>query len=429
MRILMICFVYNEIKYLPHTIDYYKKNGCEIYIIDNYSNDGTWEWLQDNNIQSHRCDTGESFDLRILQKEIMATLPELNPDWVVYAGADLYFIGNMRLKEYIEKVDSMGFNQLSMMCWSAFNTGEKPGLPLPAHYYYAQPWKHVTMISRYDKSYTMNGDNVTIDNSNCYSAKHAIAINYGACKPRAEQEVKLARRKKAWAEGMRPQQGRHFLAGQKVKWIRNRKDLQDLKIIPEYQFILRALDSQLMFESSSYDKMYSESSSYRMHYSELVYYKAWKHIAGKLHRDDKILDLGCGPGHLANLIYDIGITGSYTGIDFSEVAIKMAKAKVPAFEFITGDLRDIDYIGYQDRTLISTEAFEHMENDIELIKRLPKSRIIFSVPNFICSTHYRMYNSESFIRNYYKDVMSITSVTAFNIGGNRVIFVVDASIT
>ena len=44
----MITFVYNELKYLPHVVDYYKKNGCGVYIIDNYSNDGTYEWLIEN---------------------------------------------------------------------------------------------------------------------------------------------------------------------------------------------------------------------------------------------------------------------------------------------------------------------------------------------------------------------------------------------
>lgn len=54
MKVLMICFVYNEIKYLPHSIDYYKKNNCDIYVIDNNSTDGTYEWLIENNIPCNR---------------------------------------------------------------------------------------------------------------------------------------------------------------------------------------------------------------------------------------------------------------------------------------------------------------------------------------------------------------------------------------
>lgn len=427
MRVLMICFVYNEIKYLPHTIDYYQKNGCEIYIIDNYSSDGTWEWLQENNIPSHRIDTNESFDLRILQQEIVNTLPKLKPDWVVYAGADLYFIAGTRLKDYIERVDSMGYNQLSMMCWSAFNTSEKHGVPLPLYYYYALPWRHVTMISRYNTSYIMNGDNVMIDEASCYPGKHCMAINYGACKPREEQEIKLKRRRIAWENGMSVKQGKHFLTGEKLKWIYDRKNLTDLRKVPEYKYILRALDSDILFRSETYNKMYSESITYKKHYRDMVYFDVWKHIADKLKRTDRILDLGCGPGQLAQLLYDSGIR-NYTGIDFSNVAIMMAKERVPEFIFIDGDLRDIDYTGYMDHVLISTETFEHIENDIDLIRKLPRCRIIFSVPDFMCTSHYRTYGSEAFIREYYKNVLNIINIKRFDIGNKRVIFVVEAVI-
>ncbi len=421
----MICFVYNEIKYLPHTIDYYKKNGCEIYVIDNMSNDGTWEWLQENRIQSHRVDTGESFDLRILQKEIMKTLPRLNPDWVVYAGADLYFIAGIALKDYILKVENMGYNQLSMMCWSAFNTGEKPGTPLPSHYFHALPWKHVVMISKYDSSYSMNGDFVSIDNAKCYEGKHSMAINYGACKPTEEQIVKLKRRKKAWAEGMRAQQGRHFLAGEKIGWLRNKKDLNDLRKVAEYRYILRVTEARERFEPGTYDKLYSKSSSYKIPYQDTVYYKVWKYIAGRLNNSCSILEMGCGSGQLANLLFDTGFK-NYLGIDFSSVAIRMAIERVPEFKFVQADLQTFDFKGYEKHVLISTETFEHMENDLELLKRFHGNRIIFSVPNFMAESHYRTYDSVEYIRRYYKGVLQISEIKPFLIGSRRIIFVVDA---
>jgi len=431
MKILMICFVYNEVKYLPHTIDYYRKNSCDVYVIDNMSTDGTWEWMQKNNIPGHRLDTDDSFDLRILQREVENTLPLINPDWVVYTSADLYFIAREPLKDYIEKVDAMGYNQLSIICWSAFNTGEKFGLPLPAHYYYAAPWTNVVMISKYDRGFSMNGDYITIDNARCYTAKHAMAINYGACKPREEQEVKLARRKKAWANGMRAQQGRHLLSGQKTNWIRDRTKLRDLRTVPEFEYIKKlysfkeAVDKR--FSESSYNEMYRDSIMYKKHYSDTVYFPVWKYIAGKLLPGDKILDLGCGPGQMAKLLYDKGIR-QYTGIDFSKVAIKMATENVSSFKFSCANLNDIDYKEYSDHRIISTETFEHLADDIRLLKKLPKGRITFSVPNFMCENHYRTYNGADQIREYYKDVLIISDIKPFPIGGYKIIFAVDAQI-
>lgn len=430
MRVLMICFVYNEVKYLPHTIKYYQDNGCEVYVIDNFSTDGTWEWLQENGIPSHRVDTDESFDLRILQKEILQTLPKLKPDWVIYAGADLYYVAWAPLKDYIEKVDSMGYNQLSITCWSAFNTGEKHGTPLPSNYYYAAPWKPIVMISRYNETYDMNGDNVMIAGSKCYEAKHAIAINYGACKPAWEQEVKLQRRKKAWAAGMRPQQGVHYLKGAKVGWIRTRKELKDLRKVPEFKYIQKITSAEAedpRFQKGSYDEMYQDSIMYKKHYKDTFYYPVWDYIAGRLLPGRKVLDLGCGPGQLAHLLHDRGFR-KYEGIDFSKVAIAMAKKRVPGFTFTEADLFEVDFSGYQDHQIISTETFEHLTSDVELLKRLPKGRIIFSVPNFMCSTHYRTYNNADQIKNYYKNVLDISDIKPFSIGSNRIIFVVEAEI-
>jgi len=427
----MICFVYNEVKYLSHTIKYYQDNGCEIYVIDNFSTDGTWEWLQENRIPSHRVNTNESFDLRILQREIIKTLPRLKPDWVIYAGADLYYIAWTQLKDYIEKVESMGYNQLSMTCWSAFNTGEKHGTPLPSRYFYAAPWKPIVMISKYNETYDMNGDNVMIAGSRIYEARHAMAINYGACKPANEQEIKLQRRKKAWAEGMRPQQGVHFLKGKKRGWIRSKMELKDLRKVPEYKYIQKIVFpmevDESKFKKESYDEMYQDSVMYKKHYKDTFYYPVWEYIAGRLSPGRKVLDLGCGPGQLAHLLSDLGFK-KYEGIDFSSTAISMARKRVPLFTFTESDLFEVDFRKFKKYQIISTETFEHLKSDIDLIRKLPKGRIIFSIPNYMCSNHYRTYNSEAQIKDYYKDVLDISDVKPFSIGGNRIIFVVEADI-
>ncbi len=67
MQILTIMHVYNEGKMLPYTLQYQKAHDVPLYVIDNMSNDGTWEVLQEQGIASHRFDTGGAFHRKDLQ--------------------------------------------------------------------------------------------------------------------------------------------------------------------------------------------------------------------------------------------------------------------------------------------------------------------------------------------------------------------------
>jgi trans-aconitate methyltransferase len=182
-----------------------------------------------------------------------------------------------------------------------------------------------------------------------------------------------------------------------------------------------------MSESEKYDKKYTITRVYKKHYSRIIYYKVWNYIANHLTQDDKVLDLGCGPGHLAHILYDRGFK-NYVGIDFSKVAISMARTRVPSFIFINDDLNNINYSDYINFKFISTECFEHLEDDIKIIRKLPKNDIIFSVPSYMAQLHYRVYKNESFIREYYKSVLNVNNITSFKLNSVRTIFVVEASI-
>jgi len=182
-----------------------------------------------------------------------------------------------------------------------------------------------------------------------------------------------------------------------------------------------------MDESEKYDKRFDGSKIYNKHYSEVFYYRVWRYVANSLLSSDKILELGCGPGQLANLLYDRGIR-NYIGIDFSKVAIRMARARVPLFTFILADLNKIDYSKYTGFKFVSTETFEHLENDIAVIRKFPKNDIIFSVPSYRSKYHRRRYLDEEFIRSYYKDVLNITNVTRSKLGRVKSIFIVEAKI-
>lgn len=241
MRTLMITFVYNELKYLPHTINYYRKNGCEVYIIDNYSNDGTYEWLIENNISCHRVNTNEAFHVRILEDDLVATVHRLKPDWVIFGSADLYHVTKIPIAEYVKGVDALGYNQITLPCIDAIPVSVNeltPKTPLPEHFLNAQYYRPLTMISKYDEGFYLEGDTLLINNKRRYNGE-GVSINYGPCKPPEEQETKLLRTRKAWEQGMSRGYSHHFEKNKKNNWLYSPDRSFNLKTSPYYEYVLK----------------------------------------------------------------------------------------------------------------------------------------------------------------------------------------------
>lgn len=218
MKILTITFAYNELEYLKDYVNYYRSQGTDVYIIDNYSNDGTYEWLIENGIPHHRVNSNETFDLRVLQKDLERTLHILKPDWIVYAGIDLFNVFDKSVYDTIVEADSLGYNQLSVPCYSALNTGELFGTPLYKHFKRGGYWRRLTMISKYHPELKMVGDDIVIPDPNRMKV-NGMMCNYGGCKPIAEQKEKLKRREKAWDNGLNKNTGRHFKKLEKINWL------------------------------------------------------------------------------------------------------------------------------------------------------------------------------------------------------------------
>jgi hypothetical protein len=218
MKILAIAHIYNEYPYLPDVVAYYKKQGIELYFVDNLSNDGSYEWLIANDIPCSRFDTKESFDLPALQNELDMVVHLIKPDWVIYIAADLYYIFDKKLNETIKEIDLQGFNQISCKCFGALNTGEVFGLPLYKNYFRGLYYKRLIMISKYDESFHFENDSIQIDNPKIKDSEILI-VNYGGCKPKNDQDIKLKRSQKAWDKGMRIGIGRHLRKSKLHDWV------------------------------------------------------------------------------------------------------------------------------------------------------------------------------------------------------------------
>lgn len=120
---------------------------------------------------------------------------------------------------------------------------------------------------------------------------------------------------------------------------------------------------------------------------------------------ETIVDLGCGVGGFARLLYRKGYK-RYLGIDFSNYGIDLCKERVPSFAFIVGDLLDPKIRGRFSKhsTFVVLEVLEHINEDIQLLSSIPsKSTVIFSVPNKDFECHVRFFNNPEEVKLRYKD--------------------------
>lgn len=99
---------------------------------------------------------------------------------------------------------------------------------------------------------------------------------------------------------------------------------------------------------------------------------------------EKVLDMGCGEGHLLAFLDSQIQDWHIEGFDISEESVKKARDKVPSAIF---SVRDIYNSGYPEASfdlVLNTEVLEHLkepEKVLSEIRRLTKKWAILSVPN------------------------------------------------
>ena len=193
-----------------------------------------------------------------------------------------------------------------------------------------------------------------------------------------------------------------------------------LQIINKTHFVLRqnlTRQKELSSYSEQYYNLYFDSNSrWRLHYSDSSYYFLWAIIADRICRDKitSVLDIGCGSGQLALLLHDKGLS-NYCGIDFSMNMIDWAKHQCPDYTFIYGDVFNTELFKTKKYdVVVSTEFLEHVNQDLEVIKRIPKGTKFYgSVPNFPAKGHVRYFINTDEVTDRYKKYFNNFSVEAY----------------
>jgi glycosyltransferase involved in cell wall biosynthesis len=223
LKILAGSFIYNERDYLPECIEYYTSQGCDLIFVDNYSTDGSYEYLVKRGVNVVRFDTGGAFHLTKLQSKLLEQVYSIKPDWFVLMAPDTFQIFSGTIKNTIEICEKCGHNLIQTQLINMHNTGEDFKLPLYKNFFYGEKIKYIKMIGKVSSSLKIGSDNLLVANSNTLTS--GITVNYGGCKPAKEKDEVLERRQKAWDQGLGIGLGGHYRRGKKLNWKRNKKGL------------------------------------------------------------------------------------------------------------------------------------------------------------------------------------------------------------
>lgn len=172
-------------------------------------------------------------------------------------------------------------------------------------------------------------------------------------------------------------------------------------------------------DSKYYDDIF-ETDNYKKKPEELPWYPVWTAIIKEIQDYvgsagiTRVIDLGCGTGHFAELLNKEIPQLSYNGIDFSKVAIEKARERCPyvGYAFEQKDILTYEFQQSSNPTLyICSEVLEHIEGDVELIKNLPEGApIILTVPDFDDPGHVRKFTGIFEVVDRYRNLIDIDSV-------------------
>jgi len=101
-------------------------------------------------------------------------------------------------------------------------------------------------------------------------------------------------------------------------------------------------------------------------------------------KKSKILDAGCGEGHLIQRLYKADSKHEYYGFDVKDIALKRARKRNPYAKFY---LKDLSNTGIEDNffdVIMCSEVIEHIYNYEEVLKelvRISKKTLILTFPN------------------------------------------------
>lgn len=144
-----------------------------------------------------------------------------------------------------------------------------------------------------------------------------------------------------------------------------------------------------------------------------------------------VVDLGCGTGRFADELLQHGHEGGYTGVDFSPAALAEARAYLgdtPALveQDLTTWQPDPQRAGHT--TYVSLEVLEHLDDDLDLVRRVPPGhQFVFSVPNYDSAAHVRVFPNVADVFGRYQRYAAFRRWSLVVLSEQRAIHVCDTT--
>ena len=154
-----------------------------------------------------------------------------------------------------------------------------------------------------------------------------------------------------------------------------------------------------------YDQAYQSLPHYGEPFWQSHYYPIWLPIVDRIRRGhlDRVVDIGCGPGQFAAMLFAMGEITQYFGLDFSPQAVAMAEKACPRGHFSVGDATTTRLcLDTAHDVVVCMEVLEHVPKDEAVIRQFkPGVRAICTVPNFDYQSHVRHFAGEQDVRDRY----------------------------
>lgn len=148
-----------------------------------------------------------------------------------------------------------------------------------------------------------------------------------------------------------------------------------------------------------YNDAYRHSESYAKSAKDAPWAELWQAVAEQVEPNTCVLDLGCGAGHMAELLATR--CRSYVGLDFSIEAIKRAAERAPWATFSLWNAHDTPPPTGFD-VVLAVEFLEHISCDLEVLRALPSGTpVIITAPTRDSDGHVRFFTHISDFRARY----------------------------
>ncbi|PAF52442.1 class I SAM-dependent methyltransferase [Helicobacter sp. 13S00477-4] len=203
--------------------------------------------------------------------------------------------------------------------------------------------------------------------------------------------------------------------------------LSDTPNLTRLQKILKtAINSTTKTQKNAafYDRVYQKDKSIK-NYKTSIYYPGWEYACKILTEyginNANILDIGCGSGDFAQMLYEKKFH-QYKGIDFSIQALNIAKEKTPLWKnhFKLQDISKISKISKIYTHICIFEVLEHIDEDFSILEKIPsKTNIIASVPNFYSQGHVRIFENQETIISRYNHLLFFKDFFELELEGDR----------